>query len=346
LFNPQGRNPLLEKECIICNSKGENFYAGLGDMFFNVPGEWSLLKCSKCGLFWINPKPNMEEVQEFYIDYFTHQKASNDGQINHIIRKYIPMALLGYEAFSSDVSKVKFARLFSYFGPIRETGLRSVLWLHAKWRGRLLDVGCGSGDFLKCMQELGWDVMGVEADRVAAENAKLAVGSQKIYTGQFEDISFPKNGFDVITMVHVVEHVIDPAGTIQKCFSLLKPGGLLIIVTPNANSLGRRFFGRFWVGWDIPRHIHIFNTQNLSQLAVDTGFQINSAFSSAGATNYFWSLSQYVREKSNDRQHEVNISAFPMKLKREFFWLLEYFLNYIGRESGEEAVLMAEKPKD
>jgi SAM-dependent methyltransferase len=136
--------------------------------------------------------------------------------------------------------------------------------------GQLLDVGCGSGAWLKSMRELGWRAEGVDFD----ENA-IAVAQQdglKVSAGSLEQQGYPSDKFDAVTLSHVIEHVPDPVGTLTECARILKPGGKLIVATPNNWSLGHRLFRKNWRGLEPPRHLHIFSPQSLRRTLQLAGF--------------------------------------------------------------------------
>ncbi len=147
----------------------------------------------------------------------------------------------------------------------------SVRFLQALPHGRLLDVGCGSADWLLSMRELGWEVTGVDLDAQA-----VRVGRERgltIHCGTLTGQKFANHAFDAVTLNHVIEHVPDPVDTLRECARILKKGGKLVLFTPNAGSLGHRVFKEFWRGLKTPRHLHIFSFSSMLHALEQAGFR-------------------------------------------------------------------------
>jgi 2-polyprenyl-3-methyl-5-hydroxy-6-metoxy-1,4-benzoquinol methylase len=143
----------------------------------------------------------------------------------------------------------------------------SVMFLPSPRHGAsLLDVGCGGGDFMLRMRDRGWTVAGVETDPIAVERARDR--GLEVHQGKVGGAAYGDSTFDAITMSHVIEHVHDPRDLLAQCRRLLKPAGTLVILTPNSAGWGHRHFGADWLGLDPPRHIHVFNPQNMRRLLV------------------------------------------------------------------------------
>ena len=135
---------------------------------------------------------------------------------------------------------------------------------------KLLDVGCGSGEFLLRAQEAGWNAIGVEPDKKAVEQANRH--DLNVIQGDLKTFAEQQDIFDYITLNHVLEHTHDPVAYIKDCYRLLKPGGIIWIETPNIKSAGHKKFGKNWRGLEAPRHLTIFNHKSLHHVLVDAGF--------------------------------------------------------------------------
>ncbi|MGI0134289.1 MAG: class I SAM-dependent methyltransferase, partial [Candidatus Micrarchaeaceae archaeon] len=138
------------------------------------------------------------------------------------------------------------------------------MYLPERLGGRLLDVGCGSGDTIDEMQRRGWNCEGIDFDPETARIAQERGFS--VYVGELHAQRYPGDTFDAIVMSHVIEHVPDPLGLFEECRRILKPGGRLIVLTPNGSSWGHQVFGANWLYLDPPRHLHIFTFSSIRKL--------------------------------------------------------------------------------
>jgi len=140
-------------------------------------------------------------------------------------------------------------------------------------QGRLLDIGCGKGNFLNAARHDGWSVCGIEPTRRSAEYARKEHGIDVIETGLHES-DIAANSFDVVSMWHVLEHLPDPRSVLNEINRILVEGGILIIAVPNIASLQAVFGRGKWFHLDPPRHVIHFSPEFLSRLLRQSGFQI------------------------------------------------------------------------
>ncbi len=305
----------MSEKCILCGNEGRLLYSGLKDRLGNDDREWSFLRCAKedCGLIWLAPRPGPEEVEELYPEnYYTHE----------ITRETVGRKL---------IQKAKKSRIGKALG--------FYAYLHGVAPGRLLDVGCGSGYYLNEMRELGWRVEGLDPDEHAVRVAQEIYGL-KVNLGTLEDIRLESDSFDVITVNHVLEHVLDPVQLIQECNRILKPNGLLLVSTPNYDSLGHRIFRDRWLSLDVPRHLYLFSEKNLKEMARSCGFgEIKLETAIRGAREVFLyglGVMDRLREMGKLRILISNLFALA-------FTLVEYIGLSVKKVLGEELILMCRK---
>lgn len=143
-------------------------------------------------------------------------------------------------------------------------------WINKKMpsKGRLLDIGAGTGDFLVEAKRRGWKINGIEPSKKARAFA-LTKGIKL----EADSANFKSNKFDVITLWHVFEHVYDLKAQVIELEHLLKKGGLLIIAVPNYNSYDAQFYKQHWAAYDVPRHLWHFSQRSFKHIFSGTGFK-------------------------------------------------------------------------
>ena len=140
---------------------------------------------------------------------------------------------------------------------------------------RLLDVGCSSGAFLLTARKLGLKTTGVEPSAEAAATARRA--GLNVFTGFLEAARFPDASFDAATLIEVIEHLRDPRSLLAECRRVLRPGGILLVTTPNAGSWTARLMGARWDAFSLTAmagHISFFNPRSMRLIAARTGFGV------------------------------------------------------------------------
>lgn len=144
---------------------------------------------------------------------------------------------------------------------------------HMRRKGRILDVGCASGLFLKCAMDAGWDVVGAEPAEALCRTARELLGPQaEVYGSTLQSIYFPAASFDAITLWDVLEHVSEPVSFLERCASVLKPGGYLFANVPDLDSWQSRVLGSRWPLL-LPEHLNYFNPGSLRMCGERAGLQ-------------------------------------------------------------------------
>lgn len=210
-----------------------------------LPGRFRLVQCPQCGLIRQNPYLNWESLKDYYPeDYSPYTKIieKERSTAHRMDRRYgMWKRLRALERFQSG--------------------------------GRLLDVGCGTGVFLGEAQRSGhWELMGVEPSPQAADYAQEALGIP-ILAQRFNEANLPAGYFDVLTMWNVLEHLDSPIGDLRRAHQLIHPGGWLVLAIPNVDGIGAKLFGRYWMGWDLPRHLYLFPQKQLRRILGEIGFE-------------------------------------------------------------------------
>lgn len=168
---------------------------------------------------------------------------------------------------------------------------------------KMLDVGCGNGDFLALMRDAGWDVVGVEPDATAAQFAR-ELRAIPVVSGVLEDAGFADQTFDVVVLNHVIEHVFDPVAVLRECGRVTKADGIVVIVTPNIASLGHRVFGELWIHLDPPRHLYLFSPEAMRACCKNAGLAIRVSRTSARDAAWVWTVSKAIRRDGIWRRDE------------------------------------------
>jgi len=131
-------------------------------------------------------------------------------------------------------------------------------------KGNLLDIGCGTGNFLQVAQQHGWKTTGIEPNMDARKIANTKNNNQVFDIKQLEE--FENESFEVITLWHVLEHLPNLEKQVQLFNRLLKPNGLLVIAVPNYNSFDAQHYKQHWAAFDVPRHLWHFSQKSIALL--------------------------------------------------------------------------------
>ena len=137
--------------------------------------------------------------------------------------------------------------------------------------GRVLDVGCGRGLFLRLLRDRGYQVRGTELSALTVTHARAGAS---IDSGDLRAGQYPDDHFDLVSIWHVLEHLRTPDKTLAVCFRSLRPGGSLLVAVPNYASVQARLGGEQWFHLDLPRHLFQFTEVTLRSLLCRSGFVI------------------------------------------------------------------------
>ena len=294
-------------------------------------------------MIWIDPFPDSDELEKAYAAYYTHQSSASGIQRNRLYQWLLQGYLAGRFGYDSDQTgrfQKWLSSLIRLHPGFREDWDFKVMYLPASARGRLLEIGCGSGDLIAFMKQKGWAVTGVDTDPVAVQKA-TSRGLSVLY-GTLEDSHFTPNDMDAIVLSHVIEHVHNPAATTLECYRVLKPGGRLILATPNHESWGHSRYREKWRGLEPPRHLFVFNRTSLLRLLYQAGFRKIDLRSSIRGAGWMMIASRSIQNKGGytmGRHEPLSCHAVGSRCMQ----MLEWAIVQCRPFAGEELLVIAEK---
>jgi 2-polyprenyl-3-methyl-5-hydroxy-6-metoxy-1,4-benzoquinol methylase len=221
--------------CPVCGSRETHNLLEAPDRFHGRVVRYLLRRCAQCTLVWLAEPPPLEAMSEHY------------GAQYHV-------AISGAATAS----------------PYRWAEHRQIIERY-KSGGSLLDCGCGSGSFLRSLRRENWQLYGIELSQQEAEAAAASTGAE-VFAGDIADAPWRDDSLDVVTALDVVEHFHEPKDAVKKIFRWLKPGGILYVSLPNVFSWESRFFGSYWYGLELPRHLFHYSPRSLQQLMRAAGY--------------------------------------------------------------------------
>ncbi|MBU1076080.1 MAG: class I SAM-dependent methyltransferase [Spirochaetes bacterium] len=262
------------KECFLCNHTRYQSLYRIRDRHYSVKGTYSLVKCTNCSLVFLNPMPDEKELgrlypQGSYYSYqdFLNKKKSFKYKLEHFFIRF----------------DTKDPEFFS--------------------KGRLLDIGCGSGEYLYEMKKKGWRSYGVEISKKAAECGKNQA-KLNIFCGTLLKAKFKKDFFDFIRSNHSFEHVVNPNQILKEIARIIKPNGRVLIGVPNISGLALKIFGKYWYYLGVPFHPFSYSKNTLKRMMEKHGLIAEKINYNSNYHGLLGSLQIFLNRKKNKTSHE------------------------------------------
>ena len=295
------------KHCFLCENINLNKIFSAID-YIATKEKFDILECPKCEIRITSPLPKKNQLKKYYEskNYRPHKKKTYSiiDLLYNIIRKYMFF------------KKRKLIEKHS----------------HLK-KGKILDIGCGTGEFASFMKNSGWDVVCVDSSNEARSIAMQRFNLKVLNIDQFFDLKNIR--FDVITMWHTLEHVDKPIEYINKVNKILNDDGKFIFAVPNYESFDSKFFGKYWAANDVPRHLYHYSKKSVKKILKKSNLLVSNIIGLPFDAYYVSYLSSRYKKTSLLNSLLVGfISNFKAKYTNNMYSSLIYIgkKNMIERE--------------
>jgi SAM-dependent methyltransferase len=250
--------------CNVCGSD-EVIPLAVGEDFEyrTSPDSFLAVKCRGCGLVYLNPRPAMTELDRIYPpDYHAFDFSADRYGFVYKVRQ-----------------RLEAKRILKACQGLPDNA-------------RILDVGCGDGFHLDLLQKFGkssWQLEGIDMSDRAVEMGKLR--GLEIHQGTVQSMAIPEGTYDLAFMIATIEHVDQPLEVLQAVGKMLKPGGTVVMVTDNTDTLDFKWFqGRHWGGYHFPRHWNLFSPLTIRRLAQEAQLEVVELKTIVSPVNWVYSI--------------------------------------------------------
>jgi SAM-dependent methyltransferase len=264
--------------CVLCGEAGvlRPLVQDIRDYEYGVPWRSALSVCTSCGLVVQAPRIDAADIPKLYPgDYLAHSGSSRSRGVYGRLKRM----LARHEA--------------------------RVLARRVPEHGSVIEVGCGNGAFLATLHEIRPDIRlaGVDIEDVGITDPP----GLAFHHGQLEEVELPEASFDAVYCSNLIEHVADPPAFLAGCRAILRPGGVIVGVTPDHLSVDRYLFGRYWAGYHYPRHTFVFDHHNIKNLLQNAGFDVVQV--SGSHAYWYLSFANLLFERSGTKKRGLAFGA-------------------------------------
>ena len=290
------------KNCPVCNNS--NFSNHIESKDFSVSKEsFIIVSCDECNFHFTSPRPSDENLGKYYISdhYISHNNTNRTffEKVYQLVRKF--------------ATNRKFSLISSFFSS-----------------GRILDVGCGTGDFLNKCKSKNWETKGIEPSKIARDQA---INNYNLDVEESTDLSQLEGQFDIITMWHVLEHVPNLNETLVQFKQLLSKKGKIIIAVPNLESYDAKYYKEYWAAYDLPIHLYHFSKKSICTLFEKHGFSLRKTKGMKFDSFYVSMLS------------EEHISGKKNFIKSIFIGIISNLYGLFGKNGFSSCIYVFERSK-
>lgn len=256
---------LEEKSCPMECASGDDMVLTGHDRLHGFPGEFTVVRCRTCGLIRTNPRPTQESVGFYYPSDYGPYRATLEIGRSAPEKRNTFWKRAARKVLDNETRKIP---------PLPP--------------GRMLEIGCASGSFLRRMAEGGWQVEGLEISEKLAATARTL--GYSVSTSTLEKVPDPVEPYDIIVGWHVLEHLHEPLCALQILNRWVRLGGWLALSVPDASAWEFKIFKERWYGLDLPRHLFHYTPSTLEKLLAKAGWKAEQLFWHNNPNNLFQSL--------------------------------------------------------
>jgi len=254
----------MNARCELCGSEHCSRLFKGQDWLYGLAVQSEVVRCDDCGLIYLWPQPVRP------LDFYPYNYAPHVGQP---------------KPASADVA----CSIGRRRGLLRKARLANQYQQRA-----LLDIGCAAGEFIAVIRALdGWMLWGMDRSERAVRHARQYFGVD-VWVGDVPGLPLPNRSIGVVTMWHVLEHLPQPLAALRDIARVLQPDGVLMLACPMVDSWEAWMFGRYWAGYDVPRHLFVYSRQTLQRMLRQAGFEASEipnvvwGYNSAKISSAFW----------------------------------------------------------
>jgi len=295
---------LESKPCPLGCETDDEFILTGRDRLFNLPGEFTVVRCKGCGLMRTNPRPTPKTIGFYYPDNYGPYL---DTKVT--VNESIPLwkQLFG-KAFQFNMTRLPLLKI-----------------------GRMLEIGCAAGSFMHKMAKEGWEVEGIEFSPKAAENAR-ALG-YRVHTGSVETAHEPQQPFNLVAGWMVLEHLHEPILTLQKLHRWTYPDAWLVLSVPNMDCLGFYIFKDAWYALHLPHHLYHYTPKTLRLVLEQGGWQIINVFHQRILNDLIASTGYFLQDRGFKNKLTQAFINYPKKAgwKSSLLYPFAYILSLFSQ---------------
>ena len=287
---------------------GDDLVCESGDVIHGVPGRFTVVRCRGCGLVRTSPRPSPEGIGAYY-----------------------PVA---YEPYRPDAMTPRAPSPAGTLGRLkgRLADRANGTLIPDLTPGVVLEIGCASGGFLDRMRGAGWRTYGAELSPDAAARARAR--GHGVHTGRVEDMPPVPEPVDLVVGWMVLEHLHEPVAALRRLHGMSSPGAYCAFSIPDFGAVGRRVLGEDWTLLDVPRHLHHFDPQTLTDMLAATGWQTTRLLRPATSTFVMESLGFRARRRGWTHASAWLLDVAANRRQRLLRRLLGFALAGVGQSGA------------